>query len=80
MGSPNAAAPTETDPTTDFIGDTRRDSGSDTESNIDCDGDDLPLLLLPAPPGQFEEGERVLAKHSDCFYEAKVCGNLHSYS
>ncbi|OAP17924.1 hypothetical protein AXX17_AT1G01900 [Arabidopsis thaliana] len=71
MGSPNAAA--ETDLTTDdFIGDTRRDSGSDTETNTDCDGEDLPLLLLPAPPGHFEEGERVLAKHSDCFYEAKV--------
>ncbi|XP_010457263.1 PREDICTED: protein MRG2-like [Camelina sativa] len=72
MGSPNDGAATETDLTTDFIGDTRRDSGSDTESNNDCDGDDLPLLILPPPPGQFKEGERVLANHSDCFYEAKV--------
>lgn len=75
MGSPSAAAAkddsaTETDPTTDFIGDTRRDSGSDTESNTDCDGDDLPPPLPDL--SQFEEGERVLAKHSDCFYEAKV--------
>ncbi|XP_010474852.1 PREDICTED: protein MRG2-like [Camelina sativa] len=73
MGSPNDdAAAAETDLTTDSIRDTRRDSGSDTESNNDCDGDDLPVLLLPPPPGQFEEGERVLANHSDCFYEAKV--------
>lgn len=75
MGSPNAAAAdesaTETDPTAHFIGDTRRDSGSDTQSNTDRDGDDLPH---PPPPelSQFQEGEKVLAKHSDCFYEAKV--------
>ncbi|VVA89751.1 unnamed protein product [Arabis nemorensis] len=74
MGSPNATVKhdsvSETDPTIDFIGDTRRDSGSDTES-CDGDGDDLPP---PPSPGlsQFEEGEKVFAKHSDCFYEAKV--------
>ncbi|KAL1196697.1 Protein MRG2 [Cardamine amara subsp. amara] len=69
MGSPNAG---ETDPKTDSIDDTRHESGSDTDSNTDCDRDDLPLPL-PAPGlSQFEEGEKVLAKHKDCFYEAKV--------
>ncbi|CAH2039088.1 unnamed protein product [Thlaspi arvense] len=71
MGSPNAAAgkddsATETDPTT-----RRRDSGSDTESNTDSYGDDFPHPP-PTHLSQFEEGEKVLAKHSDCFYEAKV--------
>ncbi|CAN8306401.1 unnamed protein product [Cochlearia groenlandica] len=70
MGSPISAP--ETYPTADFIGDTRRGSGSDTETNTACDGVDL---HPPPPPGlrsEFEEGEIVLAKHSDCFYEAKV--------
>ncbi|ESQ36663.1 hypothetical protein EUTSA_v10008162mg [Eutrema salsugineum] len=71
MGSPSAAvkddSATETDPTT------RRDSDSDTESNTDCDGGDLPPPTpLTSELSQFEEGEIILAKHSDCFYEAKI--------
>lgn len=82
MGSPSDAATTETDRTTDLIEDARQDSGSDTDSNTDCDGDDLspPISRTPRGLSQFEEGEKVLAKHSDCFYEAKVIKiNKYSY-
>ncbi|CAA7056171.1 unnamed protein product [Microthlaspi erraticum] len=77
MSNPNAAAAkddsaTETDPSTHFIGDTRRDSGSDTQSNTDRGGEDLLPLPPPSELSQFEEGEKILAKHNDCFYEAKV--------
>ncbi|KFK42627.1 hypothetical protein AALP_AA1G019800 [Arabis alpina] len=72
MGSPSATvnhdSVAETDPATDFIGETRRDSVSGTESNTNCDD-----LIVPSPVlSQFEEGEKVFAKHSDCFYEAKI--------
>ncbi|KAJ0235696.1 Protein MRG2 [Hirschfeldia incana] len=72
MGSHSNAAEkdesaTETDTTT------RRGSLSVTESNTDCNRDALPL---PPPPAadvsQFEEGDKVLANHKGCFYEARV--------
>ena len=69
MGSHSNA---EKDESTDAT--TRRGSLSVTESNTDCDGDVLPPP--PPPPSadvsQFEEGEKVLANHKGCFYEAKV--------
>ncbi|KAH0913692.1 hypothetical protein HID58_037013 [Brassica napus] len=72
MGSHSNAEKDESATETDAT--TRRGSLSVTESNTDCDGDHLPPP--PPPPSadvsQFEEGEKVLANHKGCFYEAKV--------